>query len=60
MSKKYHTEALASIHETIEALHAIGAINKRTMRGFDETCLMPVQELAPGEILENRQREHVS
>lgn len=60
MSKKYRSEALASIHETMEALHEIGAIDKRTMRGFDETCLTPIQELAPHEIKEIREREHVS
>jgi putative transcriptional regulator len=60
MSKKYRSEALASIHETMEALHEIGAIDKRTMRGFDETCLTPIRELAPHEIKEIREREHVS
>jgi putative transcriptional regulator len=60
MSKKYRSEALASIHETMEALHEIGAIDKRTMRGFDETCLTPIQDLAPEEIKEIREREHVS
>jgi putative transcriptional regulator len=60
MSKKYRSEALASIHETMEALHEIGAIDKRTMRGFDETCLTPIQDLAPDEIKEIREREHVS
>jgi putative transcriptional regulator len=60
MSKKYRSEALASIHETIKALHEIGAINRRTMRGFDETCLMPVPELAPAVIRETRERDRVS
>ena len=60
MSKKYRSESLASIHETMEALHEIGAIDKRTMRGFDETCLTPIQDLAPDEIKEIREREHVS
>jgi putative transcriptional regulator len=60
MSKKYRSEALASIHETMAALHEIGAIDKRTMRGFDETCLTPIQDLAPEEIKEIREREHVS
>lgn len=60
MSKKYRSEALASIHETMESLHEIGAIDKLTMRGFDETCLTPIQELAPDEIKEIREREHVS
>ncbi len=41
MSKKYRSEAFAAIHETMEALHDVGAINKQTMREFDETCLSP-------------------
>ena len=51
---------MAAIHETIEALHDVGAINKRTMRGFDEACLTPIRELKPEEIKAIREREHVS
>ena len=60
MSKKYRSDALAAIHETMEALHDVGAINKRTMRHFDEACLTPVRELKPEEIKAIREREHVS
>lgn len=38
----YRSEALAAIHETMAELHASGAINKVTMREFDEVCLQPV------------------
>lgn len=41
--KKYRSEALAAIHETMEALHYVGAITKQTMREFDEACLSPVE-----------------
>lgn len=44
MSKKYRTDAMAAIHETMAALHDAGAIDKRTMRGFDEACLPPIRE----------------
>ena len=37
--ENYRSEAFAAIHETIEALHEVGAIDKRTLRGFDEACL---------------------
>jgi putative transcriptional regulator len=37
--KQYKSEALASIHETMGALHQIGAIDKKTMRNFDTDCL---------------------
>ena len=60
MSKKYRSEALAAIHETMEALRDIGAIDKQTMRRFDEACLTPVRPLSPVEIRAIREREHVS
>lgn len=60
MPKKYRSDALAAIHETMEGLHEIGAVNKQTMREFDEACLTPVHALEPDEILEIRLREHIS
>ena len=45
MTKKYRSDAFAAIHETREALHDVGAIDKRTMREFDDACLTPVQVL---------------
>lgn len=47
MMDKYQSEALAAIHEMMEALHEIGAVDKQTMREFDEACLTPVKTLAP-------------
>jgi len=60
MSKKYRSDAMASIHETMEALHNIGAIDKRTMRRFDEACLTPVSPLSAAQIKAIRERERVS
>jgi putative transcriptional regulator len=60
MSKKYRTDAMAAIHETMEALHGVGAIDKQTMRRFDDACLMPVRLLKPEEIKAIREKEHVS
>lgn len=60
MTKKYRSEALGAIHETMEALNEIGAINKRTMREFDDACLTSVQVLSPDEIRALREREHLS
>jgi putative transcriptional regulator len=60
MTKKYRSEALAAVHEMMEGLREVGAIDKRTMRDFDETCLSPVEDLAPEEIKAIREREHVS
>jgi len=44
----------------VEAFHDIGAIDKQTLRDFDEACLTPVQVLAPDEIKAIRLREHIS
>ena len=60
MAKKYRSEAFAAIHETMEALHDLGAIHKQTMREFDDACLTPVHVLAPEEIKAIRAREHIS
>jgi putative transcriptional regulator len=60
MDKKYRSDAMAAIHETMEALHNVGAIDKQTMRRFDDACLTPVQVLSPKQIKALREREHVS
>jgi putative transcriptional regulator len=60
MANKYRSDAFAAIHETMEALHEMGAIDKRTMREFDETCLSPVLVLAPEEIRQIRLSENIS
>ena len=60
MAKKYRSDAFAAIHETMEALHEIGAVDKQTMREFDDACLTPVHVLAPDEIKAIRLRKHIS
>lgn len=60
MAKKYRSEAFAAIHETMEALHDAGTIDKQTMREFDDACLTPVRILSPEEIRQIREREHIS
>ena len=60
MAKEYRSDALASIHETMEALHEVGAIDKQTMREFDDACLTPVEPLSPDAIRALREREHLS
>lgn len=60
MTKKYRSDAFAAIHETMDALHEAGAVNKQTMREFNAACLTPVEELSPEDIRLLRQREHIS
>ena len=59
-TQQYKSEAFAAIHETMDALHQIGAIDKRTMRDFDATCLSPALPMKPSEIRTLRERERVS
>ena len=56
----YRSEALKAIHGTMKSLHRIGAIDKITMREFDEACLAPVQELTPEDIRALREHAKVS
>ena len=57
---KREGSVLASVHETAAGLHAIGIVDKATMREFDALCLAPVEALAPEEIRALRERENVS
>ncbi len=60
MTKEYRSEAMAAIHETMEALHEVGAVSKKTMRTFDDTCLTNAQPIPPEAIRALREREHLS
>ena len=60
MRKTYRSDAMAAIHETMEALHDVGAVDKQTMRHFDDACLTPIRPLQPAEIKAIREKEHVS
>jgi len=60
MTKIYKSEIAAAIHETMEDLHEIGLVNKKTMREFDESCLTPVEPMLPKAIAALRKREDVS
>jgi putative transcriptional regulator len=60
MAKQYRSGALAAVHETALGLAEAGAIDKRTMKAFDEMCLTPVEELTPEQIRLIRAREKAS
>jgi putative transcriptional regulator len=60
MGKVYKSEAMAAVHEMMEGFHQSGAIDKQTMRKFDEACLTPAPALSPGEIRAIREHEAVS
>ncbi len=58
--KQYRSDAFAAIHETMEALYDIDAINKTTMEEFDEMCLESVPIPTGEDILALRKKEKVS
>lgn len=47
MAKIYKSEALAAVHEMMEGFYQSGAIDKQTMREFDEGYLTAVEPLTP-------------
>ena len=60
MSKKYKSEALAALHESMSGLHKIGIIPTKTMREFDESCLTAIETMPPEKIIEVRINAGVS
>lgn len=60
MSRKYRSDAMAAIQETMQALRDVGAIGKQTMRRFDDACLTPIRQLKPEEVKAIREKEHIS
>ena len=57
---KYRSDALRSVHVTVEGLNRIGLVDKKTMREFDDSCLTSVEELSPRDIAAIRKRAGVS
>jgi putative transcriptional regulator len=58
--KNYKSDAFGAIHSSASALHKIKAIDKQTMRRFDDACLMPVTQITPEAIKAIRTKENVS
>lgn len=60
MNKQYRNDIMASVHESVEGLHEIGLIDKKTMSEFDLLCLTPIAPLTAEDIRNIRMRENVS
>jgi putative transcriptional regulator len=60
MPRKYKSDAFAAIHSSAIALERIGAIDKETMREFDEACLSIPTPIPPREIKRLREKLRVS
>ncbi len=58
--KTFKSDAFAAVHASAKALHKVGAIDKATMRDFDEASLSAAPEFTANQIQKLRQRHHVS
>lgn len=57
---KSKSSAFEAIHSSASALYRVGAIDKATMRRFDESCLTTPPALRPGRIRRIRLSQRVS
>ena len=57
---KFKSDAFEAIHSSASALLNVGAINKKIMRHFDDTCLMAIPDINPSQIKKIREKNHVS
>ena len=60
IKRKYKSEAFEAIHSLARALVKVGAIDKATMREFDQSCLAMPPEIAPRKIKQIGESNHVS
>ena len=58
--RKFKSDAFEAIHSSASAMFKVGAIDKATMRDFDETCLSGTRAITPLEIKRLREANHVS
>jgi putative transcriptional regulator len=58
--RKFKSDAFEGIHSSAPALYKVGAIDKTTMRRFDESCLAAPPALKPERIKKLRLRHWVS
>jgi len=57
---KYKSEVSEAVHSTVAGMYRAGTIDKETMRGFDESCLVAPPVLEPRAIRRLRSRNKVS
>ena len=58
--RRFKSDAFEAIHASASALRKIGAIDKATMRHFDESCLAALVPFEPRQIKQLRESHHVS
>lgn len=58
--RKFKSDAFEAIHSSASALYRVGAIDKATMRDFDESCIVVPAEIKPAQIKHLREKSHMS
>jgi putative transcriptional regulator len=58
--RKFKSSAFEAVHSAAAGMYRVGAIDKATMRDFDETCLAATPPIAPAEIKRLREANKVS
>jgi putative transcriptional regulator len=58
--RKFKSGPFEAIHSSASALYKVGAIDKATMREFDESCLAVLPQIKPSQIKQLREKSHVS
>ena len=58
MAKQYRSDVMAAIHETVKALHEVGAVDTDTLCSFEEVCLAPVTPMTAEKTWLPCKREH--
>jgi putative transcriptional regulator len=57
---KYKSEVSEAVHSSASAMYRVGAIDKATMREFDESCLSVPPKMEPERIKRIREKQRVS
>ena len=57
---RYNSDLAEALHSSAAALHKVGALDKATMRDFDQRHLAVPPQMGPDEIKQLRERNRVS
>ncbi len=60
MPEVYRSKISAAVHEAMQDAYDVGLIDKKTMRGFDASCLTKIEIVSPADLIALREREGVS
>ena len=58
--RKFKSGAFEAIHSSASAMYRVGAIDKATMRSFDDACLISPASISPRQIKRIRESLRVS